>query len=379
MSDFDPTETTTLPQQPDPQIAGNPAPAPEITAPAPKDLKELDVFRDPNKLASAAQIFLSHGDDMGLQWLQHVHTALRENAGEAIQHLQAGNGEEAVKAFNKSGMFQNAKSATDNGDGTWNLTTSNGQTQTIDPSKEAAALMSPQAYAQLQQEKARNQAYIAAEEGRGKYYQNIGDQRVQIAEIQAEGRRLVDQANNFQKSEHDRLTKEINDGKLSQQQAAREMQDKFGPAAFYANAYDKAEQNPMPGVSSVDRARAALVFHPNVIQKLVGDEIYMIDANTKKQVGPPFKNAAEFKAITGKDFYVPKGPSEAPASQPAANKPGSVTPAAPPKLVAPGDAARLAQAAENRRKDGAAIAQGASTAASGFRSGLQQVLPSWMK
>src|SRR4051794_40033799 len=106
-------ETPTLPQTPSlpAQAAAAPVtqptadaqtPAPPMPAPSAGDLKQLDVMRNPYTLSKIASAFLDAGDSTGLQWLQHVHTALRENAVDAIGALRAGNGPLAVSLFNQS-------------------------------------------------------------------------------------------------------------------------------------------------------------------------------------------------------------------------------------------------------------------------------------
>lgn len=349
MAAFDPNETTTLPQTPDVQQAGSPAPAdaaatPDVPAvnaqppaaaaqpaqppapPEPQDLKQLDVFRDPNKLAQAAEIFLSHGDQTGLKWLEHVHTALRENAVEAIGHLQAGNGDEAVKAFNKSGMFQNAKDATKNDDGTWTLTTDDGKSQTIDPNQEAAALMSPEAYQTLQLHKQTAAATIAAEKAHAAYWTGINDSREQVAGIRANAALEVQ-----------RLKDEVAKGGMQAAAAEAKLDAQYGPQAVYAKLLDSAQkggdQNPFNTAARGVIETGAVIAKPNPQT----GEIALVNARNG-ELWRVLPNKDAYKAITGQDLYIPQGSPGRAATTPG-NRPATVGAAAP----ATGPAAGMTQ------------------------------------
>lgn len=112
------------------------------------------MFQDPQFLASAASAFLKRGLPMGIQWLERAHNAAKENAFEAIGHLEAGDPQAAVAAWNKSGKFTDATGATKNADGTWTIARSSGQSVTVNPTELRRSLLSPKDYfAQVAKEK----------------------------------------------------------------------------------------------------------------------------------------------------------------------------------------------------------------------------------
>jgi hypothetical protein len=124
--------------------------------PTAENLRELNVFCDPRFAASVMAGFRDAGDVVGAAWFRHVVAALRENAVEVIELLRAGDGAGAVRAIRPvpgRGIFGGATAAARNADGTWTMTGPDGHAHTIDPDKEASALMSPADYEALENEK----------------------------------------------------------------------------------------------------------------------------------------------------------------------------------------------------------------------------------
>jgi hypothetical protein len=330
-----PQETSTLPDTPPPQTPtdgpqasmlpagmsmGTGQPPQPIT---PSDLKQLDVFRDPKFMAQAAELALSRGQPEGLQWLQHIHTALQENAGEALQNLIAGNGDGAVKAFNKSGMYQDAQSATPNGDGTWTLTRTNGQSIQVDPQKAAAALMSPEAYATQQRQSQLVSSEVEKNKAMGSYYNDRNETQQAIAGVRAQAQNDVQSAKNEAAGYKARLDAAT---KMTVASSKGKIVD---PSEQFDKLSTEFSKNPLPGERPEDSAMKVVISNPwatQIEQNAQGgiDVRSKADGSLVKQ----FPDQGSFEKFLGKPIYVPKNPAAAPPG-PQAKTVGQVTPVAP--------------------------------------------------
>jgi hypothetical protein len=335
-------ETPVLPQTRPVQQTGAPSKPPTQAS-----LKQLDVFRDPEFLQRAAQIALDNGDDDGLKWLQHVHTALNENAIEALGKLRAGDGEGAVEAFNRSGIHRDAKSATKNSDGTWTLTTVDGRSMNIDPEQEERGLMSPLEYAKVQSERAQ----IKEREAHAGYWKAAGN----FKEAQDSMLRDIAAVKASSALEVQRLRNQVAHGNMSLAAAEEKYDMQYGPQAtfntFLKSAQAANDEHPFTTAARATIESGAVIAKPNPDT----GEIYLINARRPDQMWKVLPDAAAYKAITGADLYIPKGERRAPVTPPAASKPGNAPPAAP---VAP-----KAAAAGLTRPGGAEGFEGASSSA----------------
>lgn len=342
----------------------------------PNDLKQLDVFRNPEALSEIAQAYLKNGSSTGLQWLNHVHSALKENAGEAIQNLIAGNGDAAVKAFNKSGMYQDAKSAVDNGDGTWTLTRENGQSIVVDPQKAAAALLSPAEYTKQQSAV----ALAAAQSRHLDAAANYSNSRPEFNQLKLESDRQRDADKMAANIEANRVRGEsaatIRAIQADKDKADRALNDRTDPTLTFNELAKSFSNNPEPGIPPEISAIRVTSRSPATKP--------MMDPNTgqvhivNRKTGEPifsFKDIDAAKAALP-GLYIPSGQGAPAKSAPAANKPTTVAPVAPP-LPAPATAeqARLNEAAKNRATDARGMMHGLSLAMPWLRKNSDQPGP----
>ena len=107
-------------------------------------------FTNPKAMYAVAQLAAKYKQPETMKWLELGHRAAQENVITATQHLLAGDGDGAVKAFNQSGRFNDAQSATQNEDGTWTIARKSGQSVTLDPNKLMSSFLSPKEFAEQQ-------------------------------------------------------------------------------------------------------------------------------------------------------------------------------------------------------------------------------------
>ena len=117
--------------------------------PSAKNLEELAALRDPKHAEQVVSIFREHGDDVCLQWIDHVILAVKNHAVEVIGHLRARDGDAAIAAFNKDRTRFFALSATPIASDAWLITMDDGRSLVVVPDAEAAALMSPHVFERL--------------------------------------------------------------------------------------------------------------------------------------------------------------------------------------------------------------------------------------
>lgn len=311
MATFDDSETSTLPTEAPVQQTGAPAPAQAATpAPMPQTPKseqktqaapsQFDAFKDPKFLTDAAQIYLDSGDENGLKWLEYAHQAVRENAVQAAQHLIAGDGEAAIKAWNSSGRHTDAESAQPNGDGTWTITRKGGSTLQIDPQQEMQSLMSPEAFSanQVAKQRANTEqtsatARAGLESAQAGWYRDRSDTQAYVAEIR--GAAQVEAA---------RLRDAVGRAQMTGDQAAAKLDAQYGPVAVFKNTLEKAQT--AGDTDPFKTATRAVIETGAVIAKPApSGEIYLINPHTN-DMWKVLPNAAAYKAITGQDIYVPK-------------------------------------------------------------------------
>lgn len=331
-----PPASSTEPLKPD-ETAPTPAPQPSAEGPwqpqsgqppRPKDLDQLDVFRDPGKLADAASIFLKNGDEAGLAWLQHVHTALQENGVAAVQALQAGDGDLAVKRFNQSGKYTDAKSASKNDDGTWTLTRGNGQQINIDPAQEAAALMSPAQYVDLQNKK----TLIASEVERNKAMSGWYDNRLETVQNKIDADRQIAAARALAQVEAARVRGEsaaaIRAAQQNAAEAQRQLNDRDSPTVTYNEAVKLFVANPEPNTPPEVSAMRVASRSPRVKPMLdpKTGAVHIVDRATGQPVFSFRDVPTAQQALPG--LYIPQNPAPA-NTAPALSKPGNAPPAAP--------------------------------------------------
>lgn len=312
MSDYEPEQDSILPTAAPVQQSGAPSPA-QAAMPAPmpqaaqlqKAVAEpgmFDAFKDPKFLTAAAQTYLDSGDENGLKWLEFAHNAVKENAVEAARHLIAGDGDAAVAAWNKSGRHTDAKSATPNGDGTWTITRAGGQTMQIDPAQEMSSLMSPEAFAQNQvaKSKAATEAMTAgAEVGLKKaqagYFNDRTDSNERVAAMRADALR-----------DSTALRGTAAAAQAKADNAEYIANQKYGTGQLYKGYLEKAMA--AGDTNASQSAMAAVINTPGavIVKPAPNGEIYLIDRKTNDmfQVLP---NKEAYKAITGKDLYIPQG------------------------------------------------------------------------
>jgi hypothetical protein len=319
-------ETPALPQAAPVQQTGAPAPSDQV--PKQNDLKKLDVMRNPELLQKVALGFLQAGSTEGLAWLNHVHTALNENAIEALGKLRAGDGEGAVEAFNRSGIHRNAKSATKNSDGTWTITSTDGRSMNIDPEQEERGLMSPEAYAKVQTERAQAAYY----KSHGTYMEKAGsfqEERAQIARDKFANDRLIAQLRDSKDIAVQQLRNEVARGNMSAEVAEAKLDMQYGPQATF-NTFLKSAQAANDEHPFTTAARATIETGAVIAKPAPTGEIYLINARTN-ELWKVLPDAAAYKAITGADLYIPKGdrPKPAPPPGPKAGNAPAAAPVAP--------------------------------------------------
>jgi hypothetical protein len=323
------TETEALPQTPPVQQTGAPAPSAGLKG---SGLSELDVFRDPVFLRKVAQMGLERGSKLGLIWLNHVHTALNENATEALSKLRAGDGEGAVEAFNRSGIHRDAKSATINPDGkTWTLTTVDGRSMTIDPEQEERALMSPLEYAKIQTERAHAASYNAEAK-----YRNAAagftEEKASLALEKLRNEREKAAADAIARVEAARVRGEsaaaIRAAQAEAHDAQRKLNDTLSPGAIFKALAEKFSTQPEPDtppeISAIRVASRSARAMPRMDEQ---GRVHIVDRNDPNEPIWSFKDLATAqKALPG--LYVPQGAAP-PKPEPAASRPGNAPPAAP--------------------------------------------------
>jgi hypothetical protein len=112
------------------------------------------LFSNPEFLQGAALIAAKNRDPNAMKWLEQAHLAAREGAFEAVGHLMAGNPQEAVNVWNRTGQFRDVENVNKNQDGTYTITRRGGITMTLDPVKEYRRMLSPREFVAAQQHEA---------------------------------------------------------------------------------------------------------------------------------------------------------------------------------------------------------------------------------
>jgi hypothetical protein len=264
-------------------------------------------FQDPKFLAAAAQTFLKRGLPEGVKWLERAHTAAKENVFTALQHLEAGDPDAAVKAFNSSGKFNDATGATKNDDGTWTINRASGKAVTLDPKKTRMSLLSPADYFKQQTEDAK-----------------LGEEqkRTRVLERGAATQELYrqDQAKHMQRqddntAERNELTANMRAAQLATQEAIQnakgadarakaEAASKYSATALYNDSYKAAQAAGDP--DPVKTAMRAVVSNPGmpIRQDPKSGRIVVLD-NFTNQPLREFADADEFEKVTGR--RVPRG------------------------------------------------------------------------
>lgn len=200
MDDYQPMTAPDQEASPPPAAS---AEAPQRTAALADPQAAQRFFSDPRAMYEVAKMAAQNRQGDTLKWLAMGHRAVQENAIEATQHLLAGDGDAAVAAFNKSGRFNDATSATKNDDGTWTLARKNGQRMTVDPNKIMRSFLSPKdfadaehhdATARVQQQNADTQAQHTEnqrryQEGVLEHYERSDESRAQLRDSLAENAR----------------------------------------------------------------------------------------------------------------------------------------------------------------------------------------------
>lgn len=313
-----------------------PSPAPGAEAPAPEggampDFSDLNagdatrLFQDPRFLTDVSILAAKHRQPEALQWLKRANEAAHENVFEALQNLELGDGAAAVKAFNKSGKFNDAKDAQKNEDGTWTLTRKNGETSVVDPIALRKTLLSPKDFFA-------NMHADRVAKSTEKYHEGMVDARNdEVASNDAYRRRLTDNA-----SEKNALMAETAQAKAegaaasaqARAESARDiaaMKDKTAVGLLYKDAYTEAQK--AGSANPADDALKAVVTNPSM--KIRRDPksgaVAVIDPHTGEPIHV-FENEADYTTFTGRKLpKMPKaaGAASAAPAEPAPKKGGN--------------------------------------------------------
>jgi hypothetical protein len=122
------------------------APANGAVKPTPREggIKPmLDFFRDPERLQAAALIAAKAQRPDMLEWLKRGHEAQKENTGEALAKLAAGDKQGAIDMFNASGDMQAESIEDGSKKGTYKVNMKGGASREIDPHAELVSLLTP--------------------------------------------------------------------------------------------------------------------------------------------------------------------------------------------------------------------------------------------
>jgi hypothetical protein len=330
----DPIETTELPQPPADdavqQDAAAPAPqaAQQPLPHGPEAMKAVgDIFKDPEALQGIAASFLKNGSKTGLQWLERAHEAAKENLYEAVGHLDVNDPAGAVKAFNKSGRFNDATGATKNDDGSWTVTRASAPPVTFKTDDLKRTLLAPHDYFTEQRADktaaAQTDYYKAhADEARGRadWYKDRNQTARDIQEMKDTQR------------DRDAVWKGLlQEAKQAGAQGVADFNMKHGPEAIYSSSLSAFKDTDDP----VGKATAATIASPSIAPPQMspdGQTVRLVNAIT----GRVWKEmpAAQYTKLTGNAVPAPKA-----AGGPAATKTSASAP--------PGPAGGLSQAPVN--------------------------------
>jgi hypothetical protein len=349
-------------QQPEPPQAAEPAqgtPPPAMQVPqqqaAPQQQQDpfsmpraaTQMFQDPAFLQRAANIFLSRGLPQGVQWLEHAHNAAKENLFMAAQALHMGDGESAVKLFNSSGRFNDAKSAEQNDDGTWTVTRAGGQKINLDPNKLTQSLLSPKEFMEQQLQKRHydilQKQADTTEKYRGDqadYYRRLADNKDELARTRKQyDEGIIDAKNHYT----DMLGQVRGDAASARAEAAQAKADasryktdtdnKYGPLAFGKDAYMQAQKDGQDPVEAQDRAIATHKDTEPVVNK--DGTISVFPKGSLNDQGIPTGRPL---LTLDRDRYEKLTGYKAPGGAAASDKKDTRAPAAPPgprRLVQP--------------------------------------------
>lgn len=338
-----------IPQTPGTQPPGTQTPTSLLAHPQ----MAQQLFNDPDAMAHIASIYYKHGIPGGVEWLARGHEAAKNNVFEAFGHLQAGDGDAAVAALQKSTRFRDVTGATPNDDGTWTFSRASGQSQIVDPKMLMNSLLTPQQQVQAQQhqdelgvKKEHNRILASQAESQdivnrahGKYFEGA-------AKFQEERGALMDERNQILARAKDAQMSQALEVAGVKADAAREIAAMKGnPSAVRKKIVEDLTKNLSPGddpakvnAMADQLTRAQFVdVHKNpagegfvVVDKMRGPSKWIPVATYPDM---ETASAAATAYVTGKNL--PAAPAAAGKGAAAVKAPGTSSPGLVRRLIGP--------------------------------------------